>query len=185
MYYLAYGSNLHPYRLSKRLPTAELVGVTSLQGLQLAFHKRSRDGSAKCMYVETGSADDHLHAAIYRIARQEKLILDSIEGLGQGYDEANHRVRLDGTVLDTFAYAAAPTHVEPGLKPFDWYREMVLLGAEYHGFPATLSAFIRTIETMPDPDAARGQEKADLCTRMRDINKNGSHSLTAMALPIP
>lgn len=46
---LAYGSNLHPLRLRKRVSTANLIGIVEMQGYQLAFHKRSTDESGKCL----------------------------------------------------------------------------------------------------------------------------------------
>ena len=184
MYYLAYGSNLHPYRLQQRVPSAHPLGVASLRGLRLEFQKRSRDGSAKCMYVESGASNDVLYTAVYRIAEKEKPTLDAIEGLGQGYDEAWHRVRLGDAALDAFAYAANPSYVEPGLRPYDWYRDMVLLGAGYHDLPTTLIDAIRSVATVPDPDPARAEKKSGLCARMRDINESRGRDLTTTVIPI-
>ena len=46
MLYAAYGSNLHPARLSRRAPSAEFVGTALLPGWELRLHKRGQDGSA-------------------------------------------------------------------------------------------------------------------------------------------
>ena len=54
LYYLAYGSNLHPVRLTERVPSARFLGLTSLFGYQLRFHKRHEpDGSGKCNMYHT------------------------------------------------------------------------------------------------------------------------------------
>jgi len=37
---------------------------------------------------------------------------------------------------------AASTHIDASLVPYDWYKEMVLLGARYHGLPAEYVAKI-------------------------------------------
>jgi gamma-glutamylcyclotransferase len=173
VYYLAYGSNLHPYRLSQRVPSAQLVDVVSLPGLRLGFQKRSKDGSAKCLYVATACTDDRLHAAVYRIADVEKPILDAIEGLGQGYDEAWHRVRVGDSMLDAFAYTAAASHIEPGLKPYDWYREMVVLGAKFHALPKPYIESIRGVDTSIDPDSNRAKRQQTLCESMRRYRPEG------------
>ena len=55
---LAYGSNLHPFRLTHRVPSAKLLGVVSVPGKRLAFHKRSDDGSGKCLFYAPGGAED-------------------------------------------------------------------------------------------------------------------------------
>jgi len=46
--YLAYGCNLHPVRLQKRVPSAVFTGMVELHGRILSFSKRSVDGSGKC-----------------------------------------------------------------------------------------------------------------------------------------
>ena len=55
IHYLAYGSNLHPLRLTLRVPSARVIGVVEMPGYMLEFHKRSIDGSGKCLiYTEQG-----------------------------------------------------------------------------------------------------------------------------------
>ena len=52
---LAYGSNLHPFRLAqRRIRSARPIGVVPMQGKRLAFHKKSGDGSGKCLFYERG-----------------------------------------------------------------------------------------------------------------------------------
>ncbi len=81
MLYLAYGSNLHPTRISERVPSAILLGKAVVSDRVLQFHKRSVDGSAKCnMTRGTGS----VHAAIYEIPVDEKPGLDRTEGHVEG-----------------------------------------------------------------------------------------------------
>jgi gamma-glutamylcyclotransferase len=170
VFYLAYGSNLHPHRLTRRVPSARFLHVVRLAGLRLAFDKRSRDGSAKCRYVETGSGSDALYAAIYRIDAREKPTLDAIEGLGQGYDETWHRIGVDDKSIDAFAYAAAPSHIDTELRPYEWYREMVLLGAVHHGLPEPCIARIRRVACVPDPEPERVERQNRICAQMRKIN---------------
>ena len=43
-YYLAYGSNLHPFRLSQRIAVKRLVATVSLNGFRLYFHKCGKNG---------------------------------------------------------------------------------------------------------------------------------------------
>ncbi len=55
--YFACGSNLHPLRLSLRVPAARFQGALALTGYQLRFNKRGRDGSGKGNLLPTGHPD--------------------------------------------------------------------------------------------------------------------------------
>jgi hypothetical protein len=80
---VAYGSNLHPVRLRKRVPSCRKLGTVRLEGYKLAFHKRSRDGSGKGNALKTGDPRDVLLGVAYSIPVSEKGDLDDAEGLGQ------------------------------------------------------------------------------------------------------
>ena len=54
-----------------------------------------------------------------------------------------------------FTYVARPQHCEPRLKPFRWYRELVYLGARYHGFPADYLQDLAAVEAIEDRDRDR------------------------------
>lgn len=167
LFYLAYGSNLHPYRLAQRIPSASLVGIAALPGKRLTFHKKSRDGSAKCMFVETGLDSDTLFGSVYAIDSGEKSTLDDIEGVGLGYDVQTIDVEVGGVEYETFTYAADEAYVRPDLLPYEWYRELVILGAEYHGLPADYIAAIAANGSVADPDESRVREKNALLEAMR------------------
>lgn len=143
IYYLAYGSNLHPMRLADRVPSAELIGMVKIHDHQLVFHKRGRDGSAKCSYIQQEGAV--MYGAVYAIGHEEKAILDRIEDLGGGYAERQMTVRCHGKVFDCFTYQAQPAFIDDSLKPFHWYKQLVLLGARHLGFSENHVLFIESL----------------------------------------
>lgn len=53
VHYLAYGSNLHPLRLTARVSSARPLGTVPMPGYKIAFHKRSIDHSGKCLFYVT------------------------------------------------------------------------------------------------------------------------------------
>ena len=63
--YFAYGSNLHPARLAARTPSCHALGRAVLARHVLRFHKRGRDGSAKCDAWFTGDPTDRLYGVVY------------------------------------------------------------------------------------------------------------------------
>jgi hypothetical protein len=139
--YLAYGSNLHPGRLRERTPSAQLIGTTELTGWQLCFHKRSNnDGSAKCNIT---AGNGSVQAAVFELSHRDEPLLDRVEGFGKGYDKAVVDIPEFGKA---FAYLAAPTHIDDKLRPFSWYKALVLAGCAFHGFS---KQYIRTIDQVP------------------------------------
>jgi len=149
MLYAAYGSNLHPLRLAERAPSAQLVTTSFLADWSLHFHKLSKDGSGKCNIL---SGSDGIHVAVFEISVEDKLALDKIEGLGSGYSELLLRVPGIG---DCMSYTAQESHIDTTLVPYDWYRELVLMGARVHGFPDSYQDRIISRPVCRDPDPHR------------------------------
>ena len=171
LHYLAYGSNLHPYRLIQRVPNARLVTTTRLDGHQVSFSKRSHDGSSKCDLAKTGRADSAAHVAIYAIPITEKHLLDSAEGLGKGYDQTQCQVTVGDVTFDAFTYIAAATHIADDLLPYDWYMSMVVEGARYHTFPYDYVRGFELQPCLPDPDVGRRRKAEAIVSQMRRIKK--------------
>ncbi len=147
MNYFAYGSNMSLRRLQQRVPGVRRLGAASLAGFQLRFHKIGQDGSAKCDAFHTDASADLLHGALYDIDPADKHHLDRIEGLGAGYAQREVWVYVEGKSLPAMTYVA--THIDPGLKPFGWYKQHVLVGAHEMGLPLD---YIGAIQTLPHQD---------------------------------
>ncbi len=54
------------------------------------------DGSGKCNAYYTGESSEGVIGVVYEIHASDKAALDSAEGLGSGYNEANVTVILNG-----------------------------------------------------------------------------------------
>jgi gamma-glutamylcyclotransferase (GGCT)/AIG2-like uncharacterized protein YtfP len=160
--YAAYGSNLHPRRLQKRVSSARLLGTSVCSEFDLRFHKQSDvDGSGKCsIFPGTGG----VHIAIYEIDKVQQIVLDRIEGMGQGYDLLTLR---DDEFGDCLTYVADPAVVNAALRPFDWYKELVLLGCDLHGFPDAYVRRVRDVAALVDPDAERSRQQWALVKALR------------------
>jgi cation transport regulator ChaC len=152
--YFAYGSNMLSRRLQERTPSATAIGIGFVEGRRLAFHKVSKDGSGKCDIESTGTQSDRAFGVLFSVASAEKRDLDRAEGLGNGYKEENITVhRSDGTTVDAITYVA--TAIEPALRPYDWYKALVVAGAIEHSLPPAYVEWIRTFHSQPDPNVER------------------------------
>ena len=171
LYYLAYGSNLHPLRLTVRVPSARFLGLTKLSGYELRFHKRHEpDASGKCNMYQTGQETDTVIGAIYAMQASEKPLLDRCEGPGYLCDTM--RVDYAGKPHDCFVYIAEDSHIDDELVPYCWYKNIVLLGAEYHCMPQPYLAQIRGVPVTRDPDEARHRLHYDLIDQMKNYQES-------------
>ncbi len=151
MLYAAYGSNLHPLRLTKRISSAHLIGTTFVPGWSLHFHKRGSDKSGKCNIVSGG---DGIHVAVFDISTADKITLDGIEGAG--YSGITLNVPEFG---DCHSYIADESYIDDSLAPYDWYKEFVLVGAHVNGFPVEYVKRVQSVTAYQDPESTRSAEK--------------------------
>ena len=148
----AYGSNMLSARLRRRCPSARPLGVAQLRGHELRWHKRSTDGSGKCDVVPV-NVNHSVFGVAYEIDASESTALDQAEGLGHGYDRKDATVILNGDVITLSVYFA--TNTDPALKPYSWYKALVVAGAKEHGLPSTYIASLEVVEASQDPDRMR------------------------------
>lgn len=154
--YFAYGSNMLTARLRARVPSCRPICIASLPGHELRFHKRSRDGSGKCdAFIVSGGAG--VMGVLFSFEAADRPALDRAEGRGSGYDDAIVTVHDgNGRSMDALTYFAHPNYIDSRLKPYGWYRELVLEGAREHGLPKQYVADrIELIEAIEDTDLAR------------------------------
>ena len=160
LYYFAYGSNLPFLRMLERTSkNLRLKGKFSWKGRRLAFAKQSTDGSGKCTAIAT--SDGHVvWGTIYQLTSADKRRLAAFE---RGYHEQLLPLALDNAQKQGFTYIANKELINEALRPYSWYKRLVLAGAREHGFPATYIDAIERVADMPDPDTARrAKEEAGL-----------------------
>ena len=153
LFYLAYGSNLHPQRLAVRIPSCTFVATTVLTGYALRFHKRGGDGSGKCDALRTRNTGDELPGAVFRMAAADKPLLDEIEGAGYRVDI--QVVVVAGEEVQAFMYVAEADYIEAQLQPFQWYKELVYHGARFHDFHPQHLDLIHRTPAIEDVDPER------------------------------
>lgn len=166
IHYFAYGSNLHPLRLTERVPSADLLGVVKQTHHRLSFHKKSNDGSSKCNLFNSGSGADSVYGAIYTLDPEHKSLLDGFEGNGYGYTDQQIKLNHKGREFTCFTYIAQQSHIIDNLGPYHWYKQLVVLGAKHLQFPESYIHSIESIASIEDPDSARKKEKEELIEKI-------------------
>ncbi len=155
MRYFAYGSNMCSRRLRNRVPSARFLILAELQGHKLCFHKVSKDGSGKCDAAPAGQPGDLVYGVVFEIDPGDKPALDRCEGVGRGYEETTVTLATDEGPLSAFTYRAQPNHIDPALRPYTWYKDLVLGGAREHALPQHYIASIESVPADTDPDSSR------------------------------
>ncbi|MGI9289150.1 MAG: gamma-glutamylcyclotransferase, partial [Pseudomonadales bacterium] len=150
-------------RMLQRVPSAEFIAVSTLSMHELRFHKSGKDGSAKCDAFETADQNSIVIGIVFELSEPEKLALDRVEGLGYGYEEKIVVVNsIDGEAMKATTYYA--TDIDPARKPYHWYKEHVVRGANENGLPAYYVETITAIDSVIDPKPGRHElEMAIYC----------------------
>ena len=154
--HFAYGSNMFSRRLTanERAPSAVPIGTGYVSNRRLTFDKVSRDGSGKCNIEITDSSTDLVYGVLFEISFDEKSSLDRAEGLGEGYREEQVQVITpNGKPFIATAYVA--TKKEPTLRPYDWYKALVIAGAKEHKLPIDYVEWLGTFDSQPDSNLSR------------------------------
>jgi gamma-glutamylcyclotransferase len=156
----AYGSNMCTGRLTQRVPSAKPRFAAKFAKHQLAFHKRSDDGSGKADVVYTGDGHDLVWGVVFELEASQKANLDNAEGLEYGYFEKPVTVETpSGSKVAAVAYYADDAYKDPGLKPYCWYLRFIIDGAKQHGFPEEYVASLEAVGCVEDPDASRSSKE--------------------------
>jgi gamma-glutamylcyclotransferase len=165
--YFAYGSNMLTERLraADRCPTASPVGFGSVRGYTLQFWKASKDESGKATIVRSERAGARVIGVVFEIDEREKQNLDRAEGVGNGYDALDDvAVRLQ-CGAEVLARTYIGTALDQTLRPYDWYRALVIAGAIQHGLPSSWIATLEATESIRDLDPRRRQRALDTLTK--------------------
>jgi len=150
--YFAYGANVHPGWLKRRIPDATPVGAAALPGYRLAFRKRGRDGAARSDACPSDAPDARLPGALYRLRATD---LERLGAAGAGYRAEQVSVESAQGLVDAITWVAKPAQISAGLLPWDWYVDLIRAGAVLLQLPETHRAWLASVPTARDPDDSR------------------------------
>jgi gamma-glutamylcyclotransferase (GGCT)/AIG2-like uncharacterized protein YtfP len=167
LHYFAYGSNLHPLRLKQRIASAQLVGTATIPGYELCFAKRGQDDSGKG-HIKPVTHLSVVHGVVYQMAAEHKTDLDHFEG--PGYTTTSFEVEIYRETYACYAYVGVSSHLDENLQPFHWYKSLIILGAEFHDFPASYIRNIQQTPSIPDLDWHRNRKNERLIADIKNYD---------------
>lgn len=142
--YFAYGSNMLSSRITKRVPSAKVIGRAAVHDWAVVFNKKSRDGSGKAnLYPKTGFIT---WGCLYEIDANEISTLDKVE---KGYTRTKINV-----IKDDGEIAEAETYISDNLTDnsiaFDTYKQMLTSGAVEHNLPPEYVLYLQQLPSRPE-----------------------------------
>jgi AIG2-like family len=154
--YFAYGANMVTARLRERVPSARPIGIGRLVGHALRWDKRSLvDGSGKCDAEATGRDEDTVWGVLFALHATDKPALDVAEGLGAGYLETTVKILTEDGPVTAIAYCAIDK--DPSLRPYHWYKALVITGAREHALPSGYRSRLELEPTVADQTYPQGR----------------------------
>lgn len=143
-----------------RVPNARRLEICTLAHHDLRFHKISKDGSSKCDAFFTGQDSDRIWGMLYEINELYLPALRNAEGLGYGYEEKSVIVFDQQNRQHTaMTYFASSAYIGHDLKPYEWYKNHVLTGAEEGFLPEDYIARIEVVACVQDPETSRAEKE--------------------------
>ncbi|RTL58738.1 MAG: gamma-glutamylcyclotransferase [Sphingobacteriales bacterium] len=176
MNYFAYGSNMFTYRLEKRVGKVEILGVCKLPKHSLLFNKVSADGSLKANI--TPNDNDDVYGILFKINPNKKEELDKAEGLGKGYviNEVEVEQFQSKKKEKAFTYVADKIDNSNTNKPYDWYLQLITIGAEEHKLPEEYTNRIKATSAKQDENILRKGSTEQILKESKAIKKTLSNS---------
>ncbi|MDX2135348.1 MAG: gamma-glutamylcyclotransferase family protein [Saprospiraceae bacterium] len=168
-----YGSNLPKRRLSNRIGQVMHLGNALLHGYSLGFNKKSKDGSGKANINFVDKSEDFVWGIVIQITEVQKEKLDRFEGKGKGYSEQEVEVILqNGTKIEALTYVADTDWLDSSLKPFDWYKALIIFGLMENQVPINYLMKIKNFECTPDTNIERSDENWSIIKSSLIANEN-------------
>lgn len=130
--YFAYGSNMDPKRIQKRINRVPPKESAALSGHKLYFNKQADKkpgiGHANIMPTE----GETVHGILYQVTENELSQIDDCEGVSSGYYSRLTVTVLpeDGQEVAAVTYIACPDKISDGLLPERSYLDHLLAGQD-------------------------------------------------------
>lgn len=125
-YYFAYGSNMDPERLIKRIKKYHKAFLVTLSDYKFIYNKKSIDGTAKANIMPNEGTV--VHGVCFEIDDDDFSVLQRNEG---GYNRENILVTINENRKNTKAVTYISYQIDDKLIPSDEYKDLILKAASH------------------------------------------------------
>lgn len=131
--YIAYGSNLNLEQMSRRCPTAKVVGAAELKDWRLWF----RGGTHSAVATIERERGFTVPVLVWRIQPRDELALDRYEGFPFLYRKEILQLAVNGRQVSAMAYIMNEAGQPYGI-PYAGYLSIVRKGYESANFDTSI-----------------------------------------------
>ncbi len=129
IFYFAYGSNMNPARMTRRVGEFTIIGLGILDGYELVFNKKAK-GKKGIGYANVEHViGQKVEGVLYQFDAIEKL--DQYEGYPDHYDREMLTVLSDKGKMEAWVYKAKHHQVGQELLPSPDYLKHILKGKPF------------------------------------------------------
>lgn len=147
----AYGSNMLLERIKVRAPDAVRVDIGHISGMDFEYNKIGRrkngthSGKANMETCEGGV----VWGVIYSMPDDQ---FETINVLEKGYSPMDVLIQSEANgKIHCKTFVAEDVNTDESLRPYHWYKDLVLAGAAQNGLPVDYIHQIVEITSDPDP----------------------------------
>tara|TARA_R110002111_G_scaffold57953_1_gene97927 strand:- start:50 stop:517 length:468 start_codon:yes stop_codon:yes gene_type:complete len=131
-YYFAYGSNMNPARVEKRLMPFSGFEAGVLEGYRLVFNKRSTIVPGAASANIEPALGERVEGLIYTLKDESGIeTMDPFEGYPHRYNRKLVQIETTGRGVQSWVYIANEAYRQSGLRPASWYLNHLLAGKPY------------------------------------------------------
>jgi gamma-glutamylcyclotransferase (GGCT)/AIG2-like uncharacterized protein YtfP len=147
--YFAYGSNMDEKRLRERIGEFERGKIAYLQRYRLVFDK-SADSPQVGFANIISDKEKVVIGVLYELNHNQLQILDDYEGVAHNQYKRSSVKVIDERKQSIEAMTYLATDCGIDLKPYNWYLDYLIKGAEQHKFPNEYLNMLRAVKTAND-----------------------------------
>ncbi len=123
--YIAYGSNLNLEQMSRRCPTAKVIGTSEIRDYELIF-RGARESAVATIEKKKGST---VPIVVWEIKAKDERALDIYEGHPNFYQKQDFDIKVNGENITAMAYVMTQGH-RHGVPSIYYYKTI------YDGYKA-------------------------------------------------
>ena len=147
--HFAYGSNMDPRHMTRRVPGARLFGYARLDGFRLAFSVYSTEWKGGAANLELDS-DAHVWGVLWEVPEGETHGLDAFQGHPTFFRKED--VVVEGPEGPAIAWTYRVAHQEGTyVRPTDAYVQLLRSAIRTHGLPPEALDMVDRAARPPKP----------------------------------
>ena len=147
--YFAYGSNMDPLHMSKRVPAAVAIGPGRLEGFRLAFNVYSTEFDSGAANLELDERA-HVWGVLWEVPEEELQGLDAFQGHPTFFRRED--VVVEGPQGPVIAWTFRVAHQGKSyVRPTDEYLNRIRSAIRVHGLPPEALDLVDEAARPPKP----------------------------------